>query len=107
MATFWHVGVVHGARLIWRVRCHRRKLDSMAPKDNLVQTLIDIQDYLVPMLDTYEQALYHYILRHTLLVGKTSAVISVKTANIGLGKAKVGSHPSENVKSRKNTSVHW
>jgi len=55
----------------------------------------------VPILDTYEQALYHYILRHTLLVGKRSAVISIKTANIGLGKSKAGSLPSENQKSKK------
>ncbi len=56
----------------------------MTEKTNIVQTLIEIQDYLVPILDTYEQALYHYILRYTLLVGKRTAVISIKTANIGL-----------------------
>lgn len=73
----------------------------MTDKDNLVQTLIDIQDYLVPILDTYEQALYQYIIRHTLLVGKKSAIISVRTANIGLGKSKSGSLPSEAVKRKK------
>lgn len=73
----------------------------MTGKDSLVQTLIDIQDYLVPTLDTYEQALYHYVLRYTLLVGKRSAIISVKTANIGLGKSKAGSLPSENQKAIK------
>ena len=73
----------------------------MTDKPNLVQTLIDIQDHLVPILDTYEQALYHYILRHTLLVGKATAVISVKTANIGLGKSKAGSLPSESQKTKK------
>jgi len=77
----------------------------MSEKSNLVQTLIDIQDHLVPILDTYEQALYHYILRHTLLVGKATAVISVKTANIGLGKSKAGSLPSESQKSKKLRSL--
>ncbi len=74
---------------------------EMTNKDNLVQTLIDIQDHLVPILDTYEQALYHHILRHTLLVGKRNAIISVKTANIGLGKSKAGSLPSETQKAKK------
>ena len=70
-------------------------------KDALIQTLIDIQDHLVPILDTYEQAMYHYILRHTHFVGKNSAIIQVKTANIGLGKSKAGSLPSEAQKSKK------
>lgn len=78
---------------------------EMSDKPNLVQTLIDIQDYLVPILDTYEQALYNYILRHTLLVGKPTAVISVKTANIGLGKSKAGSLPSESSKTKKLRSL--
>jgi hypothetical protein len=73
----------------------------MTDNDSPIQALIDIQDFLVPMLDTYEQALYHYILRHTLLVGRDSAIIAVKTANIGLGKSKVGSQPSESQKSKK------
>lgn len=70
-------------------------------KDHLIQTLIDIQDHLVPVLDTYEQAMYHYILRHTYFVGKESAIIQVKTSNIGLGKSKAGSLPSESQKSKK------
>ncbi len=73
----------------------------MTEHENPIQTLIDIQDYLVPTLDTYEQALYHYILRHTLLVGKGSAIIAIKTANIGLGKSKAVSQPSESSKSTK------
>jgi hypothetical protein len=34
--------------------------------DNLEQVLKDIQDYLAPRLDTYEQAIYLYVFRHTL-----------------------------------------
>lgn len=74
---------------------------NMTERDNLIQTLIDIHDHLVPILDTYEQALLHYILRHTLLVGKRNAIISIKSANIGLGKSKAGSLPSEAQKSKK------
>lgn len=69
--------------------------------EELIEILQDIQDYLVPLLDTYEQAMYQYIFRHTILEGKDVAVIGMKTANIGLGKSKAGSLPSETQKAKK------
>ncbi|HET7813667.1 MAG TPA: HNH endonuclease, partial [Candidatus Baltobacteraceae bacterium] len=43
--------------------------------------LIEILDYLAPTLDTYEQALYFYIYRHSRLVGITETVIGFKSAS--------------------------
>jgi len=47
--------------------------------------LVDIQDHLIPILDTYEQAIYHYIFRHTFLVGEKSTLFRTKSAEIGFG----------------------
>lgn len=43
--------------------------------------LIDILDYLAPTLDTYEQALYFYVYRHSRLIGRSEAVIGFKSAS--------------------------
>lgn len=40
--------------------------------------LEEFQDYLAPTLDTYEQAVYLYILRHGRLQGKTEVTIGFK-----------------------------
>ena len=40
----------------------------------------DFQDYLAPPLDTYEQFIYLYILRHSLLQGQDEIVIGFKSA---------------------------
>jgi hypothetical protein len=40
----------------------------------------EFQDYLAPRLDTYEQAIYLYLFRHTRLVGLEEAVIGFKSA---------------------------
>ena len=48
--------------------------------DNLEQVLKDIQDHLAPRLDTYEQAIYLYLFRHTRLIGLQEAVIGFKSA---------------------------
>ncbi len=40
----------------------------------------DFIDHLAPRLDTYEQAIYLYILRHTRLVDKDDEVIAFKSA---------------------------
>ena len=37
--------------------------------EKVEEILIEIQDKLVPILDSYEQAIYHYLFRHTYLVG--------------------------------------
>ena len=42
--------------------------------------LEDLQDYLAPKLDTYEQAIYLYILRHSRLQEKKEIVIGFKSA---------------------------
>lgn len=38
------------------------------------------QDHLAPKLDTYEQAIYLYVFRHSRFIGQNEAVIGFKTA---------------------------
>jgi hypothetical protein len=51
----------------------------------------EFQDYAAPKLDTYEQAIYLYCVRHSRLLGKPEAVIGFKSARkamaFGIGKA--------------------
>jgi hypothetical protein len=48
-----------------------------------VKTEIEnFQDYLAPKLDTYEQAIYLYIFRHSRLQGKTEITIGFKSARL-------------------------
>ena len=42
--------------------------------------LTEFQDYLAPRLDTYEQAIYLYIFRHSRLIGLNEAVLGFKSA---------------------------
>ena len=42
--------------------------------------VINFQDHLAPKLDTYEQAIYLYIYRHSRLIGKSEVVIGFKSA---------------------------
>ena len=42
------------------------------------QILEDFQDHSAPRLDTYEQAIYLYLFRHTRLKGESNAVIGLK-----------------------------
>ena len=51
-------------------------------KVNLEEFLMDFQDHLAPRLDTYEQAIYLYIFRHSRLVGKDEVVIGFKSARV-------------------------
>jgi hypothetical protein len=63
-----------------------------------VKKLIEqFQDFLAPKLDTYEQALYLYIFRHSRLVGLGEVVIGFKSARMKLawGIGKKGSAMSE------------
>lgn len=57
---------------------------------NAEQFLIQFHDYLAPKLDTYEQAIYLYIIRHSRLMGKDDIVIGFKSARksfaFGIGK---------------------
>ncbi len=52
----------------------------------------DFQDWLAPRLDTYEQAIYLYILRHGPLQGLDAVVIGFKSARkkmaFGIGDAR-------------------
>jgi hypothetical protein len=51
----------------------------MSP-DELREFVQQFQDYLAPKLDTYEQAIYLYIFRHSRFIGKEEAVIGFKSA---------------------------
>lgn len=67
--------------------------------------LIDIQDKLVPILDSYEQAIYHYLFRHTYLSGKQQALFSTRTAEIGFGSGDRTKKPSWKTRSDKLRSL--
>lgn len=58
---------------------------------------IQFQDYLAPRLDVYEQAVYLYIARHTILVGQPEATIGFKSARkkMAFGVGTAGTPPSE------------
>ena len=64
---------------------------------NLETFLVDFQDHLAPKLDTYEQAIYLYIFRHSRLVGLEEVVIGFKSARtrIACGVGQDGSPMSE------------
>ena len=69
--------------------------------------LIEIQDHLAPLLDTYEQMLYHYLFRHTHLESKTEITIGIRTlrARVGFGIGIHGVPPSEFVVAKKLRSL--
>jgi hypothetical protein len=58
---------------------------------DLERFLIDFQDHLAPRLDTYEQAIYLYIFRHSRMLENSEVVIGFKSARrrmaLGIGKA--------------------
>lgn len=58
---------------------------------------IQFQDHLAPRLDVYEQALYLYILRHTVAAGQAEATIGFKSARkkMAFGIGSAGTPPSE------------
>jgi len=66
----------------------------MEPKQFIEQ----FQDYLAPKLDTYEQALYLYIFRHSRLLGLDEVVIGFKSARVRMacGVGEKGKPMSEN-----------
>jgi len=67
--------------------------------DEFSEFVAAYQDYGAPKLDVYEQAVYLYIARHTLLAGTKEAVIGFKSArkNMAFGTGKAGTPPSEGV----------
>ena len=54
--------------------------DDAHSKINVERVLVEFQDFLAPKLDTYEQAIYLYILRHSRLIGQEEVVIGFKSA---------------------------
>ncbi len=65
--------------------------------DEFQKFLADYQDYGAPLLDVYEQAIYIYIVRHTLLNDLEETVIGFKSARkkLAFGTGKAGTAPSE------------
>ena len=65
------------------------------------------QDYLAPKLDTYEQALYLYIFRHSRLLGADDVVIGFKSARVRIacGTGEKGKPMSENSAYKKLRSL--
>ncbi len=59
--------------------------------------LEDFTDYLAPQLDTYEQAIYLYVLRHGRLQGQQEVVVGFKSARrkMALGIGEKGKPMSE------------
>ena len=73
--------------------------------DKTEEILIEIQDKLVPILDSYEQAIYHYIFRHTYLAGVQTCLFTTNTAEIGLGIGDNSKQPSSKTRSKKLRSL--
>jgi hypothetical protein len=67
--------------------------------DEFAQIFAQYQDHLAPKLDMYEQAIYLYILRHTVVESKREEVIGFKSARkkLAFGIGKAGTAPSEHV----------
>jgi len=64
---------------------------------DLRQFFTDFQDHLAPKLDTYEQAIYLYVFRHSRLLDLDEVVIGFKSARkkLALGVGQKGSAMSE------------
>lgn len=62
------------------------------------QFIAEFQDHLAPKLDTYEQAIYLYIFRHSRLIGLTEVTIGFKSARsrMACGIGEHGKPMSEN-----------
>jgi hypothetical protein len=82
----------------------------------LEQFFKDFQDHLAPRLDTYEQAVYLYLFRHTRFVGLEEAVIGFKSARrrMACGVGEKGKPMSENTAyeklrslERRDASTSW
>lgn len=71
------------------------------------QFFTDFQDHLAPRLDTYEQAIYLYLFRHTRFVGVEEAVIGFKSARsrMACGIGEKGKPMSENTAYEKLRSL--
>jgi HNH endonuclease len=67
----------------------------------------DFQDHLAPRLDTYEQAIYLYVFRHTRFIGLDETVIGFKSARrrMACGIGEKGKPMSENTAYEKLRSL--
>jgi len=67
--------------------------------DEFATFFADYHDYPAPRLDIYEQAVYLYVSRHTITVGKRETTIGFKSARkkMAFGVGKAGTAPSEGV----------
>src|SRR5947209_15200249 len=65
---------------------------------DVVAFLTEFQDYLAPRLDTYEQAIYLYVFRHSRLIGLDEVVIGFKSARtrMATGVGEKGKPMAEN-----------
>jgi HNH endonuclease len=67
--------------------------------DEARQFIIAFQDHAAPQLDVYEQAIYLYVARHTIMENVREAVIGFKSARkkMAFGTGKAGTPPSEGI----------
>lgn len=74
---------------------------------DLNKFIIDFQDHLAPKLDTYEQAIYLYVFRHSRLLGLEDAVIGFKSARsrMAMGIGEQGKPMSEGSAYKKLASL--
>lgn len=65
------------------------------------------QDYLAPKLDTYEQAIYLYVFRHSRLIGKDEVTIGFHSARLRMatGTGEDGKPMSQNTAYKKVASL--
>ncbi len=75
----------------------------MSDSVDIRKAVEQVQDFLAPRLDCYEQMIYHYLFRHTRLDGKRGITVGTRTiqSKIGGGLGKNGSPPSQRVISDK------
>lgn len=81
-------------------------MNEKSPVD-LQEFLIQFHDHLAPKLDTYEQAIYMYIFRHSRLLGLDETVIGFKTARsrMACGVGEHGKPMSEGTVYKKLSSL--
>jgi hypothetical protein len=74
---------------------------------DISEFIIQFQDYLAPKLDTYEQAIYLYIFRHSRLLNKEEITIGFKSArkNMAFGIGENGKPMSESTTDKKVQSL--
>ena len=70
---------------------------------DLSKFLIQFQDHLAPKLDTYEQAIYLYVFRHSRLIGLDEVTIGFTSARtrIATGVGQSGTPMSESSANKK------